>query len=382
MRNYITPIMWIALAAAFAINSAHAQNLDNVNVGYQDDYETNGMNRSGSRASNTAPGGVVILNSQQAGATADQRQSQVSQPTTYVEASPLVESRADAMRKARQGAEVQTEQKIVEKLEESRLEDERPRADRLFGDRFEPVHPVVNAPTATSGVVVAPVVTKSETNVGQVNVDSKDNEVEIIKGSSHEKHHDDHWHSSDNKYYVGGNFGVAEYFDISNMQGNGALGFTLGTIIDNGFMFEGSFLYSNYYIDEFWKIDYFKEMNQYNYNFTTKYSPFKYSFRPYVGASLGYTYRSYTNRTPGYYQGIPDDDSINTNAVDLGLLLGLDLAVTDNFMIGAEYRYNRNLINRSEYDFLTRSDLRMPQYGTPIEELSYYTLLVNGKFLF
>lgn len=59
------------------------------------------------------------------------------QPTTFVEASPLVESKAEQMRKSRVDAEAQTETKIVEKLETSRLEDEKRRADVLFGSKFE-----------------------------------------------------------------------------------------------------------------------------------------------------------------------------------------------------------------------------------------------------
>jgi len=58
------------------------------------------------------------------------------QPTTVIESSPLGESRAERLRKARQDAELQTEEKLVERIEHSRLEDERRRAEVLFGDRF------------------------------------------------------------------------------------------------------------------------------------------------------------------------------------------------------------------------------------------------------
>lgn len=58
------------------------------------------------------------------------------QPTTVIEASPLTESRAERLRKARQDAEMKTEEKLVERIEHSRLEDERRRAEVLFGDRF------------------------------------------------------------------------------------------------------------------------------------------------------------------------------------------------------------------------------------------------------
>src|SRR5438045_3203689 len=72
---------------------------------------------STSAAQNSSSTNVVIQSSPQATAQAP---VVVSQPTTYVEATPLEESRADRLRKARQDTEVQTEQKIVEKLEQSR----------------------------------------------------------------------------------------------------------------------------------------------------------------------------------------------------------------------------------------------------------------------
>ena len=76
--------------------------------------------------------GVVIMNSNSNSNTAA-AVAPVQQPTTIVEAQPVQESRAELMRKARQNAEVSTEQKIVEKLEESRLREEQQprRAERL-----------------------------------------------------------------------------------------------------------------------------------------------------------------------------------------------------------------------------------------------------------
>ena len=66
------------------------------------------------------------------------------QPTTVIEATPLTESRAEKMRRARQDTELQTEQKIVEKLEQSRIEDEKKRSDVLFGDRFNQLNGQAN----------------------------------------------------------------------------------------------------------------------------------------------------------------------------------------------------------------------------------------------
>ena len=66
-----------------------------------------------------------------------QQSSVQKQPITVVEASPLSASNADSIRKNRQEEEMRTETRIVEKLELSRMEDEKKRAQVLFGDKFD-----------------------------------------------------------------------------------------------------------------------------------------------------------------------------------------------------------------------------------------------------
>lgn len=403
----VSKLFYSAYCAALvlAVSVAEAQNIEALDVDLQDQEveQTNVRLRAKKQVveveeDKMAPpsGGVWIMNTtQQGGASAAQAQaSQVqAQPTTYVEASPLATSRADELRKARQGAEIQTEQKIVEKLEESRLNDERRRANRLFGDRWDnmneqPAPPVQPAPQPQV-VQVVPVQAEAEAKV--VEEDDSDEKLEAAKAEilseirSQRTLQDEVKEEikESPKYYIGGALGVAEYNDVSNMQGNGAAGFSVGTLMPNGVVVEGSFMYSNYYIDEFWKINYFKELDQYNFNMAVKYSPLQGMFRPLVGATAGYTYRSYTDRTQDtYFNNVPNDEEVSTNAVDIGLLVGVDLAVSDNFIVGTEYRYSRNIVNRSESDFINRADLRRPEYTTPIEELDYYMLTVNGKFTF
>lgn len=155
------------IAISLMAVSAYAQS--DVDVGYQND---SGSSSSGLlRTADSGNDRVVILNNANAttatntNQSGQQGQAVQQQPTTYVQAQPVSESRAEAMRKAREHAEVQTEQKIVEKLEQSRLDDERDRADRLFGNRFESPEqkpapapaPVVVAPAPVAVVAPAPV---------------------------------------------------------------------------------------------------------------------------------------------------------------------------------------------------------------------------------
>ena len=76
-----------------------------------------------------------------------------TQPTTFIEASPLSDSKADYIRKNRQDEEMKTETRIVEKLEQSRMEDEKRRAAALFGDKFDSMQ---NQSPAQPAVQMAP----------------------------------------------------------------------------------------------------------------------------------------------------------------------------------------------------------------------------------
>jgi hypothetical protein len=254
-------------------------------------------------------GGVVILNSQTASGTSSAEAKTASvlknQPTTYVEASPLVESRAEQMRKQRQQAELNTEQRIVEKLEQSRLEDEKERASRLFGGKF--TRPVEQQPAQQPQVY------------GQYGQQPQQPSVVVVPSPQHHKpdedraisvkivederddsrRHDDDDDDGDsrdeardeirksivkahvaknlidefaNRSYVGALLGAADY-QASNVDSNGAFGFSLGMYLDSRFAIEGSFIYSNFNLDEYWKRDdYFKEIDQYDFSFNTKYS--------------------------------------------------------------------------------------------------------------
>ena len=136
-------LFMLATAGVMVSSLAYAQNGQpqqyELVVPQEFQQDPNMAAQDGARPSQ-AGAGVVILNSQTASGTssaeAKTRSVLKNQPTTYVEASPLVESRAEQMRKQRQQAELNTEQRIVEKLEQSRLEDEKDRAARLFGGKF------------------------------------------------------------------------------------------------------------------------------------------------------------------------------------------------------------------------------------------------------
>lgn len=344
-----------------------------------------------------ANGQQVIINSQPQSAVQQPAARVSAQPTTVVQSTP-VESRADQLRKARESVELSNEQRIVEKLEESRLQDEKSRAERLFGNangqqtventnttvvvqpaaqpvqQAQPVQPVQQQPVqqqVVQPVQAAPAVVAQPAPapaVESVKADAKEAVAaeELVK----------------DKMYVLGGIGTAQYYGAVNVSSNAAVNLAVGWQpgINERLNYEGTFMYSNYYINEYWKPPFvaFKEMSQYNFGGAIKYAFTTSAFRPYAGGLVNYTYRTYSNRGPCLCANMPT--SLTSNAVDVGLLLGADYRLTRDFAVGLEYRYVMNLWAKSDDRYIK------PEYlnngTTPIENMSYYSLMLFGKYTF
>ncbi|MCM2281889.1 MAG: porin family protein [Bdellovibrionaceae bacterium] len=318
----------------------------------------------------------------------NQRQAVQEQPTTLVEAAPLAESRAEAMRKKRQGLEVNTEQKIVEKLEEARMEDEKARAERLFGNGFgsgraEPAAPAYVQPVPEPiPVVVAPPAPVQA--VAPVVVEKEEEKIDVrseIKAAMAELNE-----SVDKKdkqtYFIGGVVGLAEYPDAVNVKGNVATGITVGMTTVERIVVEGSFLYSDYAVDDYSSYYPWKDLTQYNFAAAVKYQLLPGKFRPFAGGVVGCTYRKATERIANYAgYGTQTNNEGTSNAFDLGVAAGLDLQLTDSFAIGGEFRYLTNVSYRRDESIATPYSAAFSGH-TPIEELDYYTVTFGGKFTF
>ncbi len=372
-----------------------------------------------------ASSGVVILNTNTAtntngnnSATAAQSSDQsqrseqaqaqkaVAQPTTIVEATPVSESRAEALRKARVGAEVETEQKIVEKLEDSRLQEEKARADRLFGNKLDS-QPVVapvqvqqqqqqQTQTTTTTTVVSPAPVPVETKATNVTIEK----VEIIQPKEDKKIEEPkiikiepvappiivkteaapEREAKKASFYVGGGVGNLNY-NANNVKSNYGLGVTVGTILDDRFAVELGYFYSNHYINTYWNAPLYNQLDQHDISASAKYLLLSGNLRPYVGASLTYISRTYTDRVrSGSYYTVNQADSESTNAVNMGLLGGVEFQLSNNFMLGAGLEYNMNVFNTSEPDWV--SSYNLPPGTTPLEKISYSALKISAKFIF
>ncbi len=328
--------------------------------------------------------GVVILNSN----TNSNSNAAVAQPVTVVEASPIQESKAELMRKARQGEELKTEQKIVEKLEESRLREEQQRVERLFGDRLDTPAAATSA-TATAIVVESKKEEPKEVVATQVTIEK----IEIIQPKNEIK--EDNWEAPEStssikleerkdeekrdKFFVGGILAAPNY-NTSNVKSNFGLGVTVGMNIESRWVLEGSFLYSSHDVDTYWQ-NFYRELEQYDFSVGAKYYILSGKLKPYVGASVTYVYRKYTSRQYPYAAGFPGDTSSgeeDSNGLNGGLTAGVDFEIAKNILIGGGVDYSFNLMNRQDF----QSRYALPGGITPLEEIGYTIIKVNAKMTF
>ena len=336
--------------------------------------------------SNTSAGQPIYIVNQATPTSTTQLQTQQQvqqQPTTFVEASPLVESRAEQIRRARKSAEIATEQKIVEKLEASRMEDERRRADALFGDRFnsQAPNPALQAPSAPAPtpVVIAPP-PRAESPV----VDRDLIREEIRAAQEAEKSVPE---TALTRNYMTGLAGLTEYPGVNNVRGNYTVGFNVGSVSE-GLVIEGGFTYSNFSVDQ---LNYFSylpsrvDVNQYQGHFAVKLEIDAGRVRPFAGGVAALSYRNYT-WDRGLYSPSPysysQDQSASSTAIDMGVTGGVDLLISSRMSVGLDMKYLFNLTNRRSNDRSIYYDSNTYAYGKPLEELNYYSIGLGLKYLF
>lgn len=391
MKKYISVLAALSVVPAFAL----AQSLES-DVDYELDqiYAEQAASASSSdnnvratTVNNRQP--IVILN--QAPATATNTAVQ-QQPTAVINDTPLTEGRTERLRRARQDAEIKTEQKIVEKLETSRMEDEKKRAAILFGDKFNSLEnqqqqqqPVQQVPVYVQPVAQAPVIQT------QIIEEPKENTRDIIREelSMALKTEKEVPLAPIESKYVAGILGVGDVPDATNVQGNYAMGIALGSKFDN-FIIEGSFLFSNYtvsgqgypaygggyyggYNNGSWVNDSI-DVKQYSGSLAAKVQLFEGMIRPVFGGVVSYSYRGYAWENKSW--GARNDATANSHAIDVGTIVGADLQFSPKYTIGLDFRYMWNLssrVNTSSNWYATNTDM---------EKLQYYVMSLSGRVNF
>ena len=260
----------------------------------------------------SAPSKVVILNNQQV----QQKQNLSSQPPVQVKGIPIVKAKTVELRKSREEAEMATEQRIVEKLERSRLRDEQERLKKLFPS--EPTKSVVAVDGSAS-----------------------------LAGSSSVLEDDDA-----DKFYAGFHIGQSDNFSsrVENLKSYGSYGFSFGSHDSSGLMLEAALFYTPHtilqadsyipYGGQFYPGDYATEVDQFSGLLSLKYSPFSSRFKPYLGLMAGYTIWSYKDEYAFEYEcsmigfSYCGNNDRRTNSVDVGLNVGADLQLSPKLSVG------------------------------------------------
>lgn len=359
---------------------------------------------------------IYILNQATPTSTTQVQTAQVQkQPTTIIESSPLSESKADQIRKSRQDAEVHTEQKIVEKLENSRLEDEKKRANVLFGDAFNRLEQNGSAQQGSATTASAPQAQPIIINMpaaaatpAPVVVETVPMTVQTVKHTEH-KDPSDEISSRDmlreeirsamdaekaaaaqpavtTQKYFSGMLGMSDYPDAKNVKGNYAMGASFSSRRDS-LIVEGGFLYSNYTVDSYvWNQNYANydyaqvDMNSYAGSLAGKFQLLDGFIKPIVGGVVQYTYRNYSLLNESIYNMNTTADS---QAIDVGVVAGFDLEFTPTTTIGVDYRYMYNMSSKisnainTPYGFYPG-----PTNTTPVEKLNYWVLSIVARTSF
>ncbi len=332
---------------------------------------------------------VVILNNQQV--DQDQKSAQQHdqnarmfnhQPVVHVMGTPITTTYAAELKKSRQNAELQTEQKIVEKLESSRLRDEQERLKKLFGGGS----PIQKTVVSSSNQAIALEDTKA--------VDKSEIYAEVVTPIQEK---------SQDKVYVGvhGGQGLNLTRALEGINSYGSVGFSLGATDDSGLRMESSFFYTNHqlsytegdlysnYSDE----SVLEDMEQFSAFLSVKYTPFSNRFQPYVGAALSYSHRIYSGNMTYSCWDFGDkycDEGAKTNSVDLVANVGVDfrlnkkISVGFNMLVNVKNLYNTRLKNEHSYDYDYDYDNYDNDYAIPVkpEETNWIIASINAKLYF
>ena len=155
-------------------------------------------------------------------------------------------------------------------------------------------------------------------------------------------------------------------------------------LVNSKWAIEVAYMYSNHIInDAIQPLAVYHKLDQHDVSVAAKYYFFSASnkFRPYLGADATYINRKYTDRI--YQSWVINNYSTteSTQAVDLGVLAGVDFAISDEIVIGAGVDYNFNVMNVDGFD--ERNVGGWPPGGIQeLEKIDYWTLKISAKFIF
>jgi len=296
------------------------------------------------------------------------------QPTTTVEAPAIRESRADQLRKQREDLERQTEDKLMQKLEDDRVLSEKERSERIFN--LQPAATPTAAP-APAPVIVQQPPSPAPVAVQQAPVLAPEAVVTTkIDGPTAPASEEDK-----SKFSIGGLAGLGAYPSVNNVSGTYSVGAGLSIEFPERLGVEIAALFSSYRVTNANSCVYpycvsggglVLQLNQTNIIGGLTYHILDTRVSPVIGALAGYTRRSYSNLVT---YGINSSTTSGSNALDGGILVGVDIMATKKLSIGADFRYMMNI------SYTTDNALAYygPILGNPVETLNYYIASITLK---
>ena len=311
----------------------------------------------------------------------------VKQPTTVVEAAPLTNSRADELRKSREQTEVETEQKIVEKLEQSRIIDEKRRQDKVLGSLSAATAAEV-AP-AKSEVAPAPAIVVVQPQaqpspVAAVAPAAAGASKEEVQGIVKEELANMNKKSDEKKYFFSAGAGTVNYTNSPDVKNFGAFNMSFGQIVPSGFSLAGDFGYNSLNQNaDVWGN--YRAIDQYTLGTTGRFFLMTGRVRPSIGATVDYVRRQYSG-VQGAYGAASFNNlgKMTSNSLDAGAVAALDVVVTDNISLAFEYRYMTNLT----YKYDNQNGLNSPAYSyygmpaSPLEAQNYQSMMFVMRYTY
>ena len=317
-----------------------------------------------------------------------------AQPQVVVEDTPISDSQKqrEKIHKILKRAQEETDNQFVNQLNVQRLKHEgqmREKMDGVFVDekksqKTTPQDTVANphAVSPPSGVVAPDYSQQMKEAEKEDLINAVREEISTLKpDTSTSFRHTSYAPFLDSKHYFGGLFNFyTTYPDVVNVDFNWSGGLSLGLKLDDpGFILEGNFLYSSYYLDD---VRILSEVDQYNSELFLKYSIFPFKrIRPYGGVGLSYTVRKYYDVLNPATASVDPIASISSHAVDMGVLAGVDMFVQRRMSIGIEYRYYYNINYESDGESLLDRHFGR-DHGNVLEKQNYSLVSLIVRFNF
>ena len=259
------------------------------------------------------PADVVIVNT-------NTNKSEAQAPSQTVIAPVLNPSKAKKLRDAREGAEIQTESLILEKVEQERLKSEQNLLNKIFGS---------SQPSPTTSVAVP----QSPTSITPSGVE---------------------------RVYISAGLGTSRVWKIINVNSVLPSYFlSIGGSAKKYFSFDFSVSYSKYFLTPEAEQDIKKfpadsliRIDQPAASIAIRFSPLPGKIRPYVGLSAAYIHRKkdivdshYEDQFLNYHHEDTEDEGKKKwyQSFDGGVAGGLDMDLGPNLGLNIDLRYHWNI---------------------------------------